>query len=190
VYTDQPRQRAAIAYYRKAQNYLIHLLRDKIVASKGRIVVVSSGAATMVKDPSVLGKQLLAGSGTDGMTLYMDTKFTQLLNAHWWRRQLKGQADVIALSPGMIPGTGLGRHVKTPSSFSTSNPSAKSVPDGARSLAAAFTRSDWPENDDQIFLTSWGEWWDLDTIKDSLDKSLQDKWSPSKEEIEKMEGLA
>jgi hypothetical protein len=36
-----------------------------------------------------------------------------------------------------------------------------------------------------MFLTSWGEWWSTDVYKPAIDKDLQDKWSPSKEEIEK-----
>jgi NAD(P)-dependent dehydrogenase (short-subunit alcohol dehydrogenase family) len=175
-----------------SQNYLIHLLKDKIIESKARVIFVSSGAATMVKDPSVLDKDLLAGSGTDGMKLYCETKFTQLLNAHWWRRQLGDKAEVLATSPGMVPGTGLGRHVKPSGSISSSNPSAISVPQGATNMLRTFAipKSEWPKNQDQIFLTSWGEWWGLDVIKASLDKELQDKWSPSKDEIEKGEGIA
>lgn len=33
-----------------AQHYLTHLLREKLVASKSRVVVVSSGAIRMVSD--------------------------------------------------------------------------------------------------------------------------------------------
>jgi hypothetical protein len=60
---------------------------------------------------------------------------------------------------------------------------------GGSSILAAFTRSDFPEDPDQIFLTSWGEWWPKDIYELSLNKDLQDKWSPSKEEIEKEEHL-
>jgi len=34
-----------------AQHYLVHLLREKLVESKARVVVVSSGAVRQVKDP-------------------------------------------------------------------------------------------------------------------------------------------
>ena len=54
----------------------------------------------------------------------------------------------------------------------------------------AFTRDDYPEDPEQIFLTSWGEWWPKDVYGLTLDKKLQDHWSPSKEEIEKEEGVA
>ena len=57
-------------------------------------------------------------------------------------------------------------------------------------MLKAFTKSDFPEDPDQIFLTSWGEWWPSSVYEKSLDKALQDKWSPSKEEIEKEEGIA
>ncbi len=60
---------------------------------------------------------------------------------------------------------------------------------GAASILAAFTRDDLPDDPEQIFLTSWGEWWPKDVYGNTLDKNLQDKWSPSKETIEKEEGV-
>lgn len=63
-------------------------------------------------------------------------------------------------------------------------------PTGAASVLRAFTRDDFPEDPDQIFLTSWGEWWSKDVLQRTLDKKLQDKWSPSKDEIEDEEWLA
>jgi hypothetical protein len=56
-------------------------------------------------------------------------------------------------------------------------------------MLRAFTRDDFPEDPDQIFLTSWGEWWPKDVIELSLDKALQDKFSPSQAEIEEQEGV-
>ncbi|KAI2783064.1 NAD(P)-binding protein [Daldinia loculata] len=170
-----------------SQHYLIHLLREKLEASKSRIVVVSSGAVCLVKDPKFLEHDLKGGSKTD-RTVYGATKFVQLLGAHWWRRQLQGKCHVVAVSPGLIPGTGLIRgsdQLKLP----INHPDAKSVPEGAQSIYRAFIRDDFPEDPDQIFLTSWGEWWPKDVYGLTLDKDLQDKWSPSKDEIEKEEGL-
>ena len=46
-------------------------------------------------------------SGTPFQRTYENSKFTQLLTAHWWRRELKGQAEVVAVSPGLIPDTAL-----------------------------------------------------------------------------------
>lgn len=60
---------------------------------------------------------------------------------------------------------------------------------GAQSILRAFMRDDFPEDPDRIFLTSWGEWWDSDTIGKTLDKELQDRWCPEKEEVEAEEGL-
>lgn len=62
-------------------------------------------------------------------------------------------------------------------------------PSGAQSILRAFTRDDFPSDPDQIFLTSWGEWWSRETIEKSLDKALQDKWSPSQAEIERDEAI-
>ncbi|KKP06971.1 hypothetical protein THAR02_00951 [Trichoderma harzianum] len=170
-----------------SQHYLTHLLREKLVESKSRIVFVSSGAIRRITDPSVLDDMLKSASGADGMNVYCATKFVQLLNAHWWRRQLAGQCDVVAVSPGLIPNTGLSRGNGL--QLSMDMPDAKPIETGAKSILAAFTRSDFPSDPDQIFLTSWGDWWGKDIIENSLDKSLQDKWSWSKEEIEKEVGI-
>ncbi|TQV92908.1 Short-chain dehydrogenase/reductase SDR [Cordyceps javanica] len=170
-----------------AQFYLVHLLREKLEASKARIVFVSSGAATSVPDPSLVENALSSGSGATGLSLYSMTKFVQLLGAHWWRRELTGVCDVVAVSPGLVPGTGLGRGGGI--SLPTGSPDAKTVPQGAQSMLAALTRSDFPEDPDRIFLTSWGEWWDKSVFEKTLDKQLQDKWSFSKEDIEKEAGI-
>ncbi|CAI4212369.1 unnamed protein product [Parascedosporium putredinis] len=95
-----------------SQHYLTHLLEDKLVSSKSRIVFVSSGGIRGVTDP-------------------------------------RGE-----------------------------------------NVVRALFRDDLPEDPDQIFLTSWGEWWSKDVFALSLDKDLQDKWSPSKEQIEQEEGVA
>ncbi|KAJ7919683.1 hypothetical protein B0H13DRAFT_1988269 [Mycena leptocephala] len=174
-----------------SQHYLLHLLRAKLVASRARIVVVSSGAIRMVKDSSTIDATLLASSGAPGlMAVYPASKLAQLFAAHWWRRALADQCTVVAVSPGLIPDTGLGRSV--PGGFvipPAMLKDAKSVPEGAASVLAAFTRSDFPADPDLIFLTSWGEWWGREDIAVSLDRALQEKWSPSKEEIEREEGV-
>jgi NAD(P)-dependent dehydrogenase (short-subunit alcohol dehydrogenase family) len=58
----------------------------------------------------ILDEVLKGGSGANFMNVYSASKFVQLLGAHWWRRELAGQCDVVACSPGLIPGTGLGRN--------------------------------------------------------------------------------
>jgi short-subunit dehydrogenase len=83
-----------------SQHYLIHLLREKLVASQSRILAVSSGTATIVNDPSTLDAMVKTQSGAKFTQLYPATKFLQLLNMHWWRRQLQGQCHVLAVSPG------------------------------------------------------------------------------------------
>lgn len=56
-------------------------------------------------------------------------------------------------------------------------------------MIAAFMRDDFPEDPERMFLTSWGEWWDKSVYANALDKELQEKWSPSKEELEKDQGI-
>ncbi|KAF8176844.1 hypothetical protein K438DRAFT_1846241 [Mycena galopus ATCC 62051] len=170
-------------------HYLVHLFRDKLVASSTRIVFVSSGAMQMVKDPSTLEMTLKVSSGAVVMTVYPASKLAALFGMHWWRCQLTGQCTVIAVSPGLIPDMGLGRGMPGVTVPLEMLKDVKSVTVGAASILAAFMCTDLPEDLDCIFLTSWGEWWGRDDITVSLDKALQDKWSLSKEEIEREEGI-
>jgi hypothetical protein len=169
---------------------------------------------TGICDIETLDVDLVAKSGAAAPVTYAASKFVQLLSAHYWRRQLGSSATVVAVSPGLIPGTGIGRNsdVKIPSNV----PDAKSVqegefmphktfvdcclddrnniclrpPTGAQSLLNAFDRDDLPSDPNQIFLTSWGEWWPTSVYTPSLDEALQDKWCPSKEDIEKEAGIS
>jgi len=65
------------------------------------------------------------------LEVYGGSKFAQLLGAHHWRQQLKDQATVVAVSPGMIPGTQLSRHSGT--KMPSNSPDAKDVPTGTNS---------------------------------------------------------
>lgn len=125
-------------------------------------------------------------------SVYSATKFTQLLGAHWWQRALAStKCTVVAVSPGLIPGTNLARHMAPGQPRPDPNhPDAKSVATGAQSILAALTRDDLPADPEQLFLTSWGEWWPKDVYGLSLDRALQDKWCPAVEDIEKEEGIS
>ncbi|TGJ86039.1 hypothetical protein E0Z10_g2697 [Xylaria hypoxylon] len=171
-----------------SQHYLMHLLEEKLRQSHSRIVVVSSGIIRNIRDqkPETLDIDLKAESGAGAFVVYSASKFAQLLSAQWWRRRLGNSARVVAVSPGLVPRTGLGRHLNIkvdPNSL----PDAKPVEEGAKSLLQAFTRDDFPSDPEQIFLTSWGDWWPKDVYSLALDEALQEKWSPSREQIEKEE---
>ncbi|EGY22344.1 uncharacterized protein VDAG_03782 [Verticillium dahliae VdLs.17] len=60
---------------------------------------------------------------------------------------------------------------------------------GAENILRALERDDLPEDPEQIFLTSWGEWWPKEVYAQTLDKKLQDKWCLDKEQIEQEEGI-
>ncbi|KAG6218080.1 hypothetical protein E4U34_004304 [Claviceps purpurea] len=173
---------------REAQHYLIHLLREKLFAFQARIVMVSSGGVRDVEDPAAIEKQITAGSGTEGFPVYASTKFLQLLSAHWWRRELEDQCRVIAVSPGMIPHTGLGRG--TGYQVPADSPRAETMHQGGSRIVGALFRSDFPDDPERIFLHSKGDWWGTKDIAESLDKELQEKWCPRMEEMEKDAGIA
>ncbi|KAK8015962.1 hypothetical protein PG991_008850 [Apiospora marii] len=155
-----------------SQHYLMLLLRPTLEASRSRIVFVSSGAIKR-GDPEQAHRILV----------YSQSKFTQLLNAHWWRRELAGTCTVVAVSPGLIPDTGIFRNYTGPNRPTMQSTDAKTVEEGAKSLLRAFTCTDMPEDPDRIFLTSWGAWGESSHIQHTLDKELQNKWSPSEKEI-------
>ena len=144
-----------------------------------------SKPANMMPPTAAMEDNLRASTETpDNQRVYSETKFIQLLGAHWWRRQLSATNRVIAVSPGLIPGTGLGRNIgfKLP----MDHPDAKSNEEGgANVLRALLWDKDFPEDPEQFFMTSWGEWWPKDVYENSLDEKLQDKWAWSVEEIEK-----
>ncbi|GAB1208170.1 hypothetical protein APSETT445_006911 [Aspergillus pseudonomiae] len=128
---------------------------------------------------------LKANSNAGVRTVYSASKFVQLLGALNWRRELPS-CTVIAVSPGLIPSTNLA----TDLGLSMDMPDAKTIPEGAQNLLRAFTATDLPSDPEQIFLTSWGEWWPKDVYALALDEKLQRKWCLTKEEIEKAEWCA
>jgi NAD(P)-dependent dehydrogenase (short-subunit alcohol dehydrogenase family) len=77
--------------------------------------------------PALLDKHLLADSGQEDQTIYCESKFAQLLGAHWWRRQLP-ECNVVAVSPGLIPQTGIARHSSM--KLTMDMPDAKTVSEG------------------------------------------------------------
>lgn len=75
----------------------------------------------------MLDQHLLADSGTEDQSIYSESKFVQLLGAHWWRHQLP-ECRVVAVSPGLIPQTNLARHGSI--KLTMDMPDAKTVPEG------------------------------------------------------------
>ncbi|QDS68837.1 hypothetical protein FKW77_007090 [Venturia effusa] len=188
-----------------SQHYLLHLLRPRLTNSHTRIIFVSSGSLSSFKDTASLDSLVKAPSPHGFFEIYPATKFIQLLSAHWWRRELEGKCTVLAVSPdslyglevdgpnefrctGFIPTTGLSRNVDlvVPPSVMKD---AKTIEEGASSILTAFTRTDLPDDVEQIFLTSWGEWWPKDRFGLTLDRALQDEWAFERERIEREEGV-
>ena len=85
------------------------------------------GGRSSPRDIGTLEDAVKAGSDS-GTYIYSATKFIQLLGAQWWRRQLHGTCQVVAVSPGLIPGTNLSRYGGM--KMDMSMPDAKPVPEG------------------------------------------------------------
>lgn len=75
----------------------------------------------------MLDQHFLADSGVEDQSIYPESKFVQLLGAHWWCRQLP-ECRVVAVSPGLIPQTGLARHGSL--KLTMDMPDAKTLPEG------------------------------------------------------------
>ncbi|KAG6054558.1 hypothetical protein E4U32_006840 [Claviceps aff. humidiphila group G2b] len=171
-----------------SQHYLIHLLREKLVTSQTRIVVVTCIGVRSVENIANIENHIEAGSGIDGLPIHTCTKFLQLVGAHWWSRQLQDQCRVVAVSPGMIPHTGLGREAGF--SVPADSPLAETIPQGAAQILSGLSRSNFPSDPERIFLTSGGVWLGRSSVARILDRDLQDQWCPSKEELETEAGIA
>ena len=85
-------------------------------------VTLHHSSLSLITNVEMFENNLRANSGANGFTVYHASKFIQFLGAHWWRRQLKESATVIAVSPGLVVGTGLGRHLET-------KPNLDNIPD-------------------------------------------------------------
>lgn len=114
----------------------------------------------------------------DSFESYITSKFIQRINAQYWARELGASCRIIIVSPGNQQ-----EWVKDPR-----HPlKAKSPVGGEELICQGFTRKEFPKDVEQIYLSA-REWLSTETSKITLDKQLQDKWSPSKEDIEKDEG--
>lgn len=136
-----------------AHHYLVHLLRPAIERSGTRIVYVSSEVFAGVTDASALRPKQLAGAGTHFYDLYCTTKLSQLLGALWWSRTFGDKASIVAVSPGMVNGTGLGRHFLQPGEAPKERPGANDLAAGTKLILAGFTRDDLLKDPSSIFLT-------------------------------------
>jgi hypothetical protein len=94
--------------------------------TSGNITNPSAHTLTFFSWSGLLETQLT--SGYVGPNIYPQSKLVALLGTHWWRRELTGQCTVVAVSPGLIPGTGLGKG--SGRTIPTDLPDAKSVPEG------------------------------------------------------------
>ena len=82
-----------------------------------------------------------ADGGAEAFAAYTGSKFVQLLGAHYWRRALQGTCTVVAVSPGLIPDTGIFRHADAEKRPSMASNDAKTVEEGE--FATLFARHLW-----------------------------------------------
>lgn len=76
--------------------------------------------------------------------VYSGSKFVQLLGAQYWRRALQGTCTVVAVSPGLIPDTGIFKHVDTGLRPTMASDDAKTVEEGEWLVSPCFWRSPSP----------------------------------------------
>ncbi|KAK4048647.1 hypothetical protein OIV83_004617 [Microbotryomycetes sp. JL201] len=99
-----------------AQHYLLHLLEPTIPKddkTRARVVFVSSSKQQSIETIAAVHASLtISVNGTNAskpMDRYSASKLVQMLTAQAWKHTLKGRADVVAVSPGFVPTSGLNR---------------------------------------------------------------------------------
>ncbi|KAM0789949.1 hypothetical protein ACM66B_006788 [Microbotryomycetes sp. NB124-2] len=132
-----------------AQHYLLHLLRpvintaaiDDDAGPRPRIVFVSSSKQQAIKSIEAVETALSTSteSTTSAMDRYSASKLVQMVTAQHWKTLLEDKVDVLAVSPGFVPTSGLNRgspwylrlimtHVLARASFATSLEQGQSFP--------------------------------------------------------------
>ncbi|ORY73638.1 hypothetical protein BCR35DRAFT_307097 [Leucosporidium creatinivorum] len=96
-----------------AQHYLLHHLQSLLRPPSAShtlplVIFTTSSLHTRVRSVEKL-EAILRGKEGSAMDRYAASKFIQLLGAGQWKDELRGRADVVAVSPGFIPTTSLSR---------------------------------------------------------------------------------
>ncbi|KAE8360995.1 hypothetical protein BDV27DRAFT_167239 [Aspergillus caelatus] len=68
-------------------------------------------------------------------------------------------------------------------------PDTKSIPEGARNLLQAFAANDLLSDPEQIFLTSWGEWWPKDVIHCPWTRTSKESGAGREKRLKGLSGL-
>lgn len=168
-----------------AQQYLLHLLTSEVQASHTRVVLVSSNLYKKIKDPQTLESTVGADSTASAFDTYAATKFIQLLNVLKWKEEMKDQGDIMLVSPGFVPSSGLSRESGLLGRAFMQYilplaPFATSIEGGGQAILRAMTTE---EAVDDRLLSKDGEW---DKLEDAvLDLENQNKWYLDQGRIER-----
>ncbi|KAI5481824.1 hypothetical protein MNV49_000101 [Pseudohyphozyma bogoriensis] len=125
------------------------------------------------------------------MKRYSTSKFAQMVGARYWTDRLRNRADVVAVSPGFIPQTGLNRESGYLNRFFlwyilSWAPFCSTVDQGAAGILRALTMSSddlaslAAESEGVLYLDNQGKRVDPNPLIYDMDLV---EWAPSEEKI-------
>ncbi|KAL7004038.1 Protein fmp32, mitochondrial [Cystobasidiomycetes sp. EMM_F5] len=155
------------------------------------IVGSTTGIGALLLGNIKMSQRYVSTTVATPFEIYNTSKFIQLLSLMKWRRSLPIDVGTIAVSPGFVPATRLGREFgllgQVGSMLMRWTPFATSLEKGAEGIVRAIVQPYSLKESKEAFLGHSDKFEELDNAL--LDTSLQERWFLTQPQIEEALGL-